>query len=244
MKNKIQLDGKTKIICIIVGTILLISAMIFFIYNQKQGENYNYLKQDQNNYLVYTKYERYNDYYYVMVPYLNIKGKNAQLINEHIDSYVSSLLEKEEVVISYEYDINGIILSLLVKTADNSGDYALEPVFFSYHFNLDTLEIISDSSLLNYFGVDEESVKNIIDNQLHEYHEQIIKEGYYSQEECDYSCFLDYRGISNIMDSVSYYVKDQELFAYRPFTIYSVFGEENYFKLDDYEFLIATKESS
>ena len=51
MKNKNQIDDKTKIILFIVGLIILISTMIFFIYNQKQGENYNYLKQDKNNYL-------------------------------------------------------------------------------------------------------------------------------------------------------------------------------------------------
>ena len=244
MKNKNQIDDKTRIILYIVGLIILISTMIFFIYNQKQGENYNYLKQDKNNYLVYTKYEKYNDDSYVIVPYLNIKGKNAKLINDHIDSYVSSLLEKEDVIISYEYDINGIILSLLVKTADNSDDYAIEPVFFSYHFNLDTMEIISDNSLLDYFGIDEENVKNIIDDKLHDYYKKIIEEEYYSEEECDYSCFLEYRGISNILDSISYYVKDQKLYAYRPFIIHSIFGEEHFFKLDDYEFLIATKESS
>ena len=244
MKNRYQIDDKTKIILFIVGLIILISTMIFVIYYQKQGENYNYIKQNKNKYLVYTKYEENKDDSYVIVPYLNIKGKNAKLINDNIDSYVSPLLENDDVIISYEYDINGIILSLVVKILDNNDDYALEPVFISYNFNLDTLEIISDDSLLDYFGIDQETAKNIIDDKLHEYYEKIIEEEYYSEEECDYSCFLEYRGISNILDSISYYVKDKKLYAYRPFIIHSIFGEENFFKLDDYDFLIATKESS
>ncbi len=241
--NKIHIDDKTQIIIGIVGSSLLVIIMAFVFYFQGRSENYNYLKEDTSKYIVYTKYEDSNSVYYVNVPYLNIKGENAKLINENIDYLVGPLLDKESVIISYEYNINGIILSLLIKTADYSFGYAVEPVFVSYNYNLETNEIISDKSLLDYFETDEEEAKNIIDSKLHEYYNQIVEEEYYYEEECDYDCFLDYRGITDILDSISYYVKDQKLYAYRPFTVSSVFGEEEFFEEENFEFLIATKES-
>ena len=41
------------------------------------------------------------------------------------------------------------------------------------------------------------------------------------------------------MDSVYYYIENGKLIAYRPFTIYSVYGEEEFFTEDDYAFYIA-----
>ena len=41
------------------------------------------------------------------------------------------------------------------------------------------------------------------------------------------------------MDSVYYYIDHGNLIAYRAFSIYSVYGEEEYFTDESYEFYIA-----
>lgn len=55
-------------------------------------------------------------------------------------------------IITYEYDINGIILSLVIKVINNETTYAPEPYFRSYNINLETQEVISDQTLLEYFN--------------------------------------------------------------------------------------------
>ena len=40
------------------------------------------------------------------------------------------------------------------------------------------------------------------------------------------------------MDSVYYYIENGKLYAYRPFNIYSVYGEEEYFTDESYKIYI------
>ena len=45
------------------------------------------------------------------------------------------------------------------------------------------------------------------------------------------------------MDDVSYYIENGNLVVYKPFVFYSIFGEEEYFKEDDFKFMIVKRES-
>ena len=60
---------------------------------------------------------------------------------------------------------------------------------------------------------------------------ETLKEKNYYHDECDYGCFLFQRGIENdkYMNNIYYYIKNGNLYAIRPFKIYSSFKEENYF---------------
>ena len=46
------------------------------------------------------------------------------------------------------------------------------------------------------------------------------------------------------MDKVVFYVKNGDLVAYKPFIFFSIFGEEEYFEDEDYEFLIVKTEKN
>ena len=70
----------------------------------------------------------------------------------------------------------------------------------------------------------------------------MVNQNYFSQEECNYDCFLKYRNVSNYLDNVNYYVKDGKLYVYKPFVIYSIYDEEEYFTEDSYKFLIAKED--
>ena len=116
--------------------------------------------------------------------------------------------------------------------------------FRSYNINLKKLELIENDSLLSFFDVNYENVHDIIASQLYTYYKNIVEEGYYQEEECDYSCFLSYREINDYLDDVTYYVKNGNLIAYKPFVFSSVYGEEYFFNDEHFEFLIVktTKE--
>jgi len=74
---------------------------------------------------------------------------------------------------------------------------------------------------------------------MQSYYSDIVKEKYYTTNECSYECFLKYRGVSNYLDYVSYYVRDGKLIAFKTFIAHSIFGEEEYFNDKSFEFEIA-----
>lgn len=241
-KHGLNLDEQKKKILIICGTIFAIIFLLVYMFVRKQNDNYNNIKQKKNNYLVYSKYERTKSKYAVHVPYVNIKADVINKVNDDIDLFTGEFISSKKSLVTYEYDISGIILSLVIKVVDYDTEYAPEVYFRSYNINLSTLEVISNDSLLDFFGIDELTVGNLIENQFRNYHQKIIDEGYYQADECDYSCFLGYRNVDDYLKDVNYYVKNGDLIAYKPFIFTSIFGEEEFFKDDDFKFMLVETE--
>ena len=234
-----RLDGASQKKLFWSFTIIFLLIMIFCLYFEKQQNNYSNIKEYKNNYLVFTKTENVTSKTYsIHVPYINIKADTGKAINDDIDSFVNSFSHCKNLVVSYEYDINGIILSVVIKVVDYDTDYAPDVFFKSYNINLDTLDIISDDSLLDFFGIDSSGVEAKMENQFRIYYDELVSEGYYHKDECNYSCFLKYRGVENYLDSLSYYVKNGDLIAFKPFVFASIYGEEAFFKESHFEFLL------
>lgn len=239
-----KLNDDTKKKLIIGFGILLIIILIVFSYFVRQGRNYNNIKLNKNNYLVYTlKSKKKKDIYTVNMPYVNIKGELGKKVNNDISTFLSKYMDKERTVVSYEYNISGDILSIILKVVDYETEFAPEVYFKSYNINLRKLELIDNGALFNLFGIDEDTISNILETQFNNYYNEILDEEYYDERECNYECFLKNREIDNYLDDVSYYVKDGNLIAYKPFIFYSIYGEENFFTDKHFEFILVKKES-
>lgn len=223
----------------IIGAVVAIAFIIFVFYQKKMNENYNNIKQEPGTYLVYTKYSDTSTQYTKEVPYVNLKADVFKELNKDILLFCDKYMESERSVITYEYDINGIILSLVIKVINNETTYAPEPYFRTYNINLDTQEVIADDALLQFYGVTSSNVERKIKRQFETYYTNIVKEKYYTSSECSYNCFLKWRGINNYMDYVNYYVRDGKLIAFKTFIAHSIFGEEEYFTDKSFEFEIA-----
>ena len=239
--SRLSDDTKRKL-GIALGITLIISMLVIF-YLKKQYDNYNYVKKNKNEYLVYAKEYNQNTYYSKYVPYVNIKGETAKLINSDINSFVEDYLKDRNTYITYEYDINGDILSLLIEVIDNDTGFAPEVYFKTYNYNMKEDILLDDMRLLELFGVDETIVENVIENKFRDYYDDIIEANYYNEKECSYTCFLKYRNVDNYLDNVAYYVKNGNLIAYKPFIFTSIFGEEDYFKEKHFKFTIKKGES-
>ena len=238
--KKKQMPTKQKYQILLVGVILTIVLIGYVFFAQRSSENYKDIKQYKNEYLIYTKYQDKNTTYSKEVPYVNLKANVFKKVNEDITLFCQDYINSKKSVISYEYDINGIILSLVVKVINNDTTYAPEPYFRTYNINLETQEVIADDALLQFFNVNKTTVENKIKRQFQNYYSDLIKEKYYTTSECSYDCFLKWRGVDKYLDYVSYYVREGNLIAYKSFIAYSMFGEEEYFEDEDYEFEIAT----
>ncbi len=224
------------------SVIFLIILLIWYYMYKNYYSNYNYIKEDKSRYLVYTfdtsinRQNMHNE-----IPYININSDDARLVNQTIHTFASSFLINKNNLMVYDSQLNGEVLSVLLRMTDYSAGYSFPEIsFHTYNFNLNDQSLMNNSQLLSIFDVTLEDVRKKIETQFKKYYEKEVNEGYLPPGECDYDCFLSWRGIENYdyLDSVYYYVENGNLIAYRPFNIYSVYGEEEFFNDESYTFSI------
>ncbi len=223
-----------KPILLLLLSILLIIFIIFYVIVKSYYSNYNYLKEDKKEYLVYTRYNQNN----IEVPYINVKSNNIQSINNEIVNYCNKYSHIENIQISYEYDISGKYLSLIINILNEDAEYGPEVNFKTYIIDLKSKKIIKDKELLEMFNVSLDTVSEKIKGQLEEYYNDEVKEGYLEKEECNYECFLKYRDINNYLDDIEYAIKGGKLVVFKPFKFKSIYGEEEFFNDSHFEFEI------
>ena len=228
-----------KMIPWIVLIILIILLGWYYLYKNYYN-NYNYIKKDIDQYLVYTKRTTTNNQNLKNeIPEINIDSQDANLVNETIETYASSFLKNKDNVMVYDSQLNGQVLSVLLKMLDYSGGYSFPDVsFHTYNFNLKDQTLMSDEEVLSLFNITEDTVRKKIQEQFEFFYNDEVEKNYIVPQECDYECFLTWRNIEDYMDSVYYYIENGKLYAYRPFTIYSVYGEEEYFTDESYKIYI------
>lgn len=223
-----------------IGVGVLIILLVGYYLYKNYYSNYNYIKQDSSQYLVYTSYRDTNSQnMQIEIPFINIDSADANLVNETIQRYAEDFLADDNNLIVYDSQVNGEVLSVLLKMLDYRSGYSYPDVnFHTYNFNLRTQTLMSDEQVLALFDVTTEDVEKQIQNQFEFYYNDEVAEGYFDSRECNYECFLNWRGVNDYLDPVYYYIKNGNLVAYRPFSIYSVYGEEEYYDDDSYEFSI------
>lgn len=221
--------------------IAVVLVVAYFLY-QEYYSNYNYLKEDRSEYLVYTSQSFNNTKGFTCeVPYINIDSEDARNVNAAISNFVTEFFkENSNNILVYDSELNGEVLSVVLRMTSYSEDFSYPEVsFHTYNFNLSSRSLISDQELLSLFSVTEDEVSSKIEEGFREFYDDEVYKGYIVSQECDYECFLGWRGVDNYLDSVSYYVRRGKLIAFRPFTTYSAYGEEDYFTDKDFEFVVA-----
>ncbi len=227
-KTNTRLDNST-IKLLIVISILVIGLLVFLGIDSLINNKRITFKEDNSKDLVYTLYESKSSDQ--KVPYFNTKNKDLQLINDNISKYVKPYLNNSNVKIDYEYTINGIMMSLIIKIND-AENYIVK--FRSYNVNLDEETLLSDEYLLNYYSIDSTQIKNIVKSNLYKYYKEEANK-YFSVQEVDFDRYLRMRLFDSIdTKDYSYYINDGKLAAYVPFNPYSIYGEEEYFQDDHF----------
>lgn len=233
-KNKLN---QSILIAIVVFLIILIIANSII---KNNNSNYNNIKINQSKYLVYDKYNNNEEKYSKIVPMVNIDSISVEAINKDINLFISDFINIDECIIKYEYDISGIILSVVVKIIDyETEETGPKAHFRTYNVNLDTAEAISNESILQFYGIQsEQEIAEAIKNKFQEHYTIEAKEGFIEASFCNFDCYIENRGISSYLENVSYYIKEGKLYAYKPFNFYSIYGEQEYFEEEDFQFLI------
>ena len=230
---------KTNKIIIICIAIFLIISIIAYGILKNSNKNFNNIKEDKSKYIVYTKKSIKSGNYHQDIPYINIKSESIKIINEDIDNYVNNFKNKN-TNINYEFNINGIILSLIIKVEDHNIEVATVPYFRSYNISLNTYELVSNELLLNELNLTQKDVINTIDNKMKYYYKDISTKEYFDTRECDYQCFLKNREIdsNDYLKDTEFFIRNGKLIVFKPYIFASFYGEEEYFTNKAYEFEI------
>lgn len=231
-------SGKKKniVISIIIFTIIL-SA--FFVMNKiNNTKDYSYLIADTTKEIVYSLEDaniKEND----QVPVINISNEKINEINEDIITTYNDYLGTYKDYFKYEYCISNDILSIIIKSSqryNDSNNYNL--VYKSYNIDLDTLELITDKELFERFKVTEEDLRFFVTYKFINYYNDLVDKGYFTQKECDFSCFIDSKGIEDYLLDNVYYVNNNKLELYKYFNIYTDYHEEKYFNEESFHFIV------
>ncbi len=228
-KNNYKKIDNSTLRLIAIVTVAFIGLLVFLGIDKIVNNKRLTFKQDNSKEIVYTLYESKKADQ--KIPYFNTKNKDLQLINDNISKYVKPYLNNPKVKINYDYNVSGIILSLVVKIYDEE-NYRVK--FRSYNINVDEESLLSDEYLINYYSLDSSEIKEKVKTKLNDYY--LDEAGkYFELREISFDTYLKMRLFDTIdTKDYAYYIKNGKLTAYVPFTPYSIFGEEDYFTEDHF----------
>ena len=220
--NKYKKNIGTFVFCVIV----FIAIIIVYFFYDRTTINYNSLKIDQSKDLVYTASKEQYDFYFQYKPFFNLKGELGKVLNKDIEDFVNTFKE-DNIGITYESDLNGKVLSLVIIVEDHGYLESANIIYFrSYNVDLDEEEIIDDDTLFSYYGMERSEVESKLDNGILNFYNELVDAGTYNSKECDYKCFLETREFNKEHNDVYYFVRDGKLIAFKPYIAISQKEEE------------------
>ncbi len=221
---------------IIIGSLIIITLILFVgvsVFNGSSSNNttikeYVSLDNEHTSTLGFTS----------QLPIINLDSTDVDRVNTIIESDYYRALSLEDAIFSYNYSLNNNYLSLVtyfVYVDDKNNNYPNVEIK-TYNFYLDTGNLVSDKELLDHFSVTLDDISNTFRDQLNKYYEEELESMYFTKEECNYECFLNLRGVSSYDTDIKLYVMDNELKFFRNFKVYSQYGEEQFYRNEDFLF--------
>lgn len=237
--DKIQLSNST-IIMILVFVSFLLVALIAYGIVRLNSNDFKNIKEDNSKEIVYTLYANSN--YHQEVPYINLKGDIYKEVNDNIQEIAGEYLDKEFGAITYDYNLNGNYISLVLVITELTGDSARNN-FYTYNINIANKELLSDEALISYYKTNDDEISGRVYYELEKAYKEKVDAGLITESACNLDCFISKRGNQNLNpDNYSYYIKDGYLAAYVPFERDDGIDDEKSFdEVDDY--LILLKEA-
>ncbi len=230
-----------RIIIILVITIG-IGLVTFFIVNRFFNKNktidYQEFLENPEKDIVYSSEDstiKDND----IVPVINIRNNSVEKINEKIMNSYQDYLGKFTDGFTYQYNVSGKILSILIKSSQRYHDAThFDFVYQTYNLDLEDFHLLTEKELFEMFNLKSEKVDYFIAYKFMNYYNDLVDKKYFSESACDFSCFLDSKGVIDFLLDNHYYIRDNHLEVYKYFNIFTEYKEQNYFTEDSFRFVI------
>lgn len=227
-----------KIVSLSLTALILIVAA-FFVYDfftNKLDMNYQKLLYDKSKDIVYSVQD--DDIIETdKLPRININNNVMNKINEEIVNSYYDYSAMTTNWYTYEYNVSGSILSIIIKSSQKYNDAEYYDVKYkSYNINLKTMKVLTDEEIFKKFNIKEEKVEYFIAYKFLNYYNDLVDKKYFTEKECDFNCFLESKNVVDYMSDNNYYIRDNHLEVYKAFNIYSEYKEEDYFLKENKEF--------
>ena len=223
-----------QIIVMLVGFSIFI-LFIIAVYYFSRPKTYQFAKIDPSLDFVYQKESEYSGEN-KKIPYLNVIGEDALRINDEIASLEESFASVSENRIGFVFNKSDRILSLAIKMIYYD-EYKRPLVKFqTYIIDLVTQKCYTDEEIYKNYEISKEVVRRSIQKKFESIYNDVTKGGYVDSNECDYQCFLKWRGVDDYLTGSKFYIENKRLIVFRGFSTESIFGEEEYFKKEDFKF--------
>lgn len=224
------------IFCILV--VVIVSSFVFFVLLFPRKFDYQDLLKNKEKNIVYSL-DSLDVLETDKVPVINIDSSFIDDINSDIMNYYQDYLTKFTQGFLYEYSVSGPVLSILIVSQQRYADAEYSDIsYHSYNIDLEKMELLSDKDIFDMYKIDEDTLRYFITYKFVEFYNDLIKQGYFTKEMCDFSCFMESKNIVNVMNDNTYYIEDGKLILYKPFNIYTPYSEEKYFSLDSFRFVV------
>ncbi len=190
---------------ILLFVVIFLIILVYGIYQLSR----NNILIDKSKDIVYTSYvDEDNE---KMIPQINIK-RISDTINNEIDNFTKDYINIDTNKITYKYQVNGNILSLIVIIEDYSIEGPANSSFLSYIIDLKRLKVLNNKEILDLFNYNEEDIIN--------YMNDFFKDSY--QVELDnkvinnitYEDYLKIHEITDFKNEIYYYIENGKLYVY------------------------------
>ena len=230
-----------RLIFIIVGIVLIVAFIIGLIVTGDNGTGSTTSNNNSNN--EDSLVEQRTSYTYPdsevqsFLPYINLDSDDASTVNAELNNRYNQAIRTGNIQFTYRYSEGEDYLSLVAITnridSETGNPYS---TFETYNFDLETGSLLSTAELLNRFGKTMQQAAASFEHVMETYYEQELESMYFTEEMCDYNCFLNLRGITDYSNDIKLFVEHDELKLYRAFQAFSIYGEEQFYRNEDFLF--------
>lgn len=156
------------IFTIITLSLILITVVLSLLLNNNKNKAEKILI-DQD--YIIEKETKYSELHGKM-PFINLKGKEIEKINNEIlSNYYSTVSSKDNIYIA-KYHIYKDILSLFITISLDDGSEYGNIKYYSYNVNVKTGNVMSNKDLHKYLDLKSTTINEKIENKLKSYYEK------------------------------------------------------------------------
>ena len=214
------------IIFFVFGFILLFITCILLIEIISSNKHF-----DVSNIILNDKYDVVYDV--DGIPIINISGEPISTINNEISNYYN--LNSNGDKFEYDYDVSEDTLSiLLTRYIIVENQEFIE--YKSYNIDLVNMKVLSDEEILSKFEVTSDKLSFFMKNKFLNYYADLLDKGYLDGNKCDFNCFLVNCNFQDLDEGNILYIKNNHLYLYKFFNIYTDYNYNEYFTYDDFRF--------
>lgn len=211
---------RKNVVAVVILVLVLVVLFIVETFTKKEDPK----KEMQNHDYVYTleSMQTKESNRKSELPQINLKSDSVRKQNAEIMKLYYNTVNGKKNSFTYKYTVYDNLLFLLIEIHYyeplNAGT---ETRYISYINDLDTKELVMNEDVLQKLGYEADAIEKSITNKMKSYYDKASSEGLIAWQECDFSCYMLWKDMTQVEEGASLFVEDNHLVVYRGFSLKS-----------------------